>query len=147
MGHFFLKYWYLYESTFKFLGGKSLPKPNQIWVPHIYSFHRYTIRSLNLQIFKKNKTKQNKTKKNKQKQKTKTKTNKQAKQFENQQRVKNYFCKVCNIFLAIGYNTFTVCNEKSLVFKLSGIIIWWSWIWVIHARGCMNEIDTLLIPG
>ena len=28
MGHFFLKNWYLYESTFKFRGGTCLPKPN-----------------------------------------------------------------------------------------------------------------------
>ena len=28
MGHFFLKNWYLYQSTFKFHGGTSLPKPN-----------------------------------------------------------------------------------------------------------------------
>ena len=28
MGHFFLKNWYLYGSTFKFRGGTSLPKPN-----------------------------------------------------------------------------------------------------------------------
>ena len=28
MGHFFLKNWYLYGSTFKFGGGTSLPKPN-----------------------------------------------------------------------------------------------------------------------
>ena len=28
MGHFFLKNWYLYGSTFKFCGGTSLPKPN-----------------------------------------------------------------------------------------------------------------------
>ena len=28
MGHFFLKNWYLYGSTFKFHCGTSLPKPN-----------------------------------------------------------------------------------------------------------------------
>ena len=28
MGHFFMKNWYLYGSTFKFRGGTSLPKPN-----------------------------------------------------------------------------------------------------------------------
>ena len=28
MGHFFLKNWYLYGSTFKFRGSTSLPKPN-----------------------------------------------------------------------------------------------------------------------
>ena len=28
MGYFFLKNWYLYESTFKFRGSTSLPKPN-----------------------------------------------------------------------------------------------------------------------
>ena len=37
MGHFFLKNWYLYRSTFKFCGGTSLPKPNLSYPPRIRS--------------------------------------------------------------------------------------------------------------
>ena len=33
MGHFFMKNWYLYGSTFKFCGSTSLPRPN-LSTPH-----------------------------------------------------------------------------------------------------------------
>ena len=48
MGHFFLKNWYLYGSTFKFHGSTSLPKPNlsppgnvagHILIPYVFFFN------------------------------------------------------------------------------------------------------------
>ena len=38
MGHFFLKNWYLYRSTFKFHGNLSLPKPNLCTPPGLQLF-------------------------------------------------------------------------------------------------------------
>ena len=41
MGYFFLKYWYLYGSTFKFRGGTSLPKPNLSTPPPVSKLQKY----------------------------------------------------------------------------------------------------------
>ena len=38
MGHFFLKNWYFYGSSFKFCGGKSLPKPNLSTSPPVSDY-------------------------------------------------------------------------------------------------------------
>ena len=50
-GHFFLKSWYLYGSTFKFCGSTSIPKPNLSTPPPVqnkvtYCFY-YSLRSFN----------------------------------------------------------------------------------------------------
>ena len=47
MGHFLLKNWYFYVSTFKFRGGTSLPKPN-LSTPGVLrwlTFHFYNFKA------------------------------------------------------------------------------------------------------